>query len=318
MATKGYWTPARKRAFAKMRAGLKRKVGGGASRKRRKSSSSSRVGVTRLSVKRRRTVRRNPMTALLANPSFGYTPAYSAGYGNTFAKSRRKRKVKGMAKRRRKKSSGRVRRRKGAKRRVIRRAKRVTKARAHRYYKSRRGRIYLNPRTRSRRRRKSSVRRRRSVRRNGKLGLMQAVKSAFMPFLVGALTGGAAAILEANLAKYPTVRNLAKVAGVVGVAVFLGRKNPRMAAAAIGALAASTGYALAIKYGGGMIARTPEEAVKGLGEMADTYPEMGALLNGGLGALLNGEDGMGGIPNVGAGVQNYEQALMNMAGDDDE
>lgn len=147
---------------------------------------------------------------------------------------------------------------------------------------------------------------------------MQAVKSAFMPYLVGVVTAGAAAFLDTQFASRPTVRQLVKVASVVGIAVFLGRKNPRAAAAAIGAIGATQGYELVTRMTGGLVARTPQEAVKGLGEMADTYPEMGALLNGGLGALLNGEDGMGGIPNVGAGVQNYEQALMNMAGDDDE
>ena len=59
-----------------------------------------------------------------------------------------------------------------------------------------------------------------------------------------------------------------------------------------------------------MVAANPAQAVKGLGEMSVHYPELGALLNGGVGALLNGP------PDVDDAVVNYATALNNMADDD--
>ena len=83
-------------------------------------------------------------------------------------------------------------------------------------------------------------------------------------------------------------------------------------AAAIGALGASQGYPLVTKLAGGIVGRTPAEAVKGLAEMSESYPEIGALLQGGVSALLNGPS------DVPEATMNYETALMNMADDDDE
>jgi hypothetical protein len=133
-----------------------------------------------------------------------------------------------------------------------------------------------------------------------------------VPYAAGIVTSAASAMLDTGLAKWPVVRQLVKVGGVVGIAMFLGRKYPQASAAAIGALGASQGYPLVTKLAGGLVARTPAEAVKGLGEMTETYPEMGALLQGGLGALLQGPSD---VPEV---AMNYETALMNMADDDDD
>ncbi len=141
-------------------------------------------------------------------------------------------------------------------------------------------------------------------------GLMRRV---FVPYAAGFLTGGAASILDAGLEKYPVVKGISKV-GLAFAIAFAGRRYPTASTAAIAALAASQGYPLGIKLTGGMFATSPAGAVKGLGEMSQHYPELGALLAGGVGALLSG---MGGPPNVPDVVTNYQTALANMAGDDD-
>lgn len=308
MASKGYWTAARRRAFKKMRAGLARKLGRGGRRVKARRTRARRKHTAIVSRIRRR-VRRNPMTALVANPSFGWTSAYGRGFGQTFGagKPRRKRRGTKMA-RRRKRRHSKLRRGSRVRRRRIRRAKRVPKARAHRYYKSRRGRIYLNGK---RRRARRSIRRSHR-RRNGSMGVFSALKASFVPFATGIVAGGLSAVLDNKLASKPAVKNIVKAVVIVGVAAFVGRKHPRVASAAIGALSANFGYSLATKALGGMAAaHTPQQAVQGLGEMADEYPEMGALLNGGLGALLNG------IPDVADVSANYEMALNNMADDDE-
>lgn len=136
-------------------------------------------------------------------------------------------------------------------------------------------------------------------------------KRAFVPYAVGFITSGAMAVVDTGLSSYPMVKNIAKVGLALGVAAFVGRRYPVAATAAISAIASSQGYALGTRLAGGMIAQSPAAAVKGLGEMAVNYPELGALLNGGVGALLNGP------PDVDDAVVNYATALNNMASDDD-
>lgn len=163
--------------------------------------------------------------------------------------------------------------------------------------------IYINP---------SKKRRGRRVRRKNP-GFGGTLRRAFVPYAAGIVTSAASAMLDTGLAKFPVVRQLVKVGGALGIAMFLSRRYPQASAAAIGALGASQGYPLVTKLAGGLVARTPAEAVKGLGEMTETYPEMGALLQGGIGALLQG--GPSDVPEV---AMNYETALMNMASEDDD
>lgn len=133
-------------------------------------------------------------------------------------------------------------------------------------------------------------------------------------YAAGFVTSLATAVIDTALANYPAVKQIAKVGGAVLIA-FVGRRRfPMAATAAIASLAGSQGYALGTKLAGGFIAQSPAQATKGLGEMAQVYPEMGALLTGGIGALLTG---MSGVPNQADVVGNYETALSNMADDDD-
>ncbi len=295
MAKRGYWTPKRRAAFKKMRAGLDR------SRRKtvKRRVKRRRVTVAKRGVAARRTIHvlRNPAYAILANPGGGYGSGSRSK--STMAKRRKRRsKVarRRPIRRRRARSAAitprrRVRRRRGARRATDRgRARRgVT--------------LYVNPR------RKRS--RRRLRRHRNPSGLL---KKVFTPFAVGFVTSMAAAAIDTTLSNYPRGAQLAKVAGAFAIA-FAGRRHPMAANAAISALAASIGYPLGVKAVGGFVAKTPGEAVKGLGDMSRTYPQMGALLSGGMGALLSG---MGDAPsNLSTVSSNYQQALNNMADDDD-
>lgn len=201
-----------------------------------------------------------------------------------------------MAKRRKKSASPRRRKTAVRRRRAIARVRPTSRTRT----------IYINP-GKSRRRRS-----RRSYRRNGS-GSMNLVKSTFTSFAAGFVAGGLAAVLDKQFSTKPTIARIAKVVAAFGIAKF-GSKHPRAASAAIGALAASEGYSMATRVlGGAPAAHTPDQAVKGLADMSESYPEMGALLNGGMGALLSGDEGMEGLSNATA---DYANALQGSDYDD--
>lgn len=137
------------------------------------------------------------------------------------------------------------------------------------------------------------------------------MRKAFVPYAVGFITSGAMGVLDAGLAAYPMARNVGKVLLALGVAATVGKRHPVAATAAIAAIASSQGYAFGTRMAGGLVAHTPQQAVQGLGAMQATYPEIGALLNGGVGALLSGP------PDIDDAVVNYATALNNMASEDD-
>ncbi len=282
MAKKGYWTAKRRAAFKKMRAGLAR----------------SRRVVTKRRTRRVLRRRRNPV-AVLANPRRSQSTAL-VPYG--FYQPARKKAPK-MARRKRRRTR-RVARRRPARRRArrIRRSVTVPRRRARRYRRNRRGRvIYMNPgRRRSRRR----IRRRR----NPSMG--RGITGIFVPFAAGFIASMAAAGIDKMLATSPKMASLAKV-GAAFLIGFAGRRYPRASVAAIGALAGSIGYPLGVRLAGGMVAATPQQAVQGLGSMARTYPQMGALLSGGMGALLS--DAPSNLPAV---ASDYMTALRNRVDDD--
>lgn len=211
------------------------------------------------------------------------------------AKRRRKRRSSGRRVRARR-ASPRRRRRVHRRRPVARRRRVGRRARARRSSKV----IYINPRRRRRGRR--------SHRRNPG-GIGGTLKRAFVPYATGFITSAAIAVLDTGLSNYPVVKNIIKVGAALSIAAF-GRRYPNASTAAIAAIAACQGYPLGTKLAGGMVAQNPAQAVKGLAGMAAVYPEMGALLNGGMGALLNGPD------NLDQTVVDYQQAVANMADDD--
>jgi hypothetical protein len=305
---------AKKAAFLRRMAAGRRKAGRGSRRvvrKRRRNGlnvynpARPRRRVKRMSFRRRR----NP-TTIVANP--GYSRAFAAGWDNVFgAKKARRKKRKGssMAKRRRKKSRRASARRASPRRRRVHRRRPASRRRVARrrrgggggFARVKRGTkvIYINGR-----RRRGRGRRRRNP------GMGGLFKRAFVPYAVGFITAGAMGVVDSALSSSPMVKNLAKVGLALGVAAFAGRRYPTASIAAISAIASSQGYALGTRLAGGMVASSPAEAVKGLGDMAVHYPELGALLNGGVGALLNGP------PDVDDAVVNYATALNNMADDD--
>ena len=140
------------------------------------------------------------------------------------------------------------------------------------------------------------------------------LRRVFTPYAAGFITAAACTALDTKLASTkPIIRTLAKLGGAVAIAMF-GRRYPVASVAAIAAIGASQGSAMAAKALGGMpAATTPKAAMEGLAEMSETYPEMGALLQGGVGALLTG---MGDAPNLDANVANYMTAVNNMADDE--
>lgn len=215
------------------------------------------------------------------------------------AKRRKTRSDKGVSRTRRRKSKGR-RRFRLPMGRVLRRKPR----RGYRVGRSGRWRrgtktVYINPRRR--RRRNPGF---------GGSNMISTVKGAFVPYAVGFITSLGASVIDTALSTSPVVSQLIKIGGVVAIAAVFGNKNPRAAAAAIGALAAAQGYPLGVKLGGGIVATDTQKALVGLGNMARYHPEMGLLLQGGLGALLNGPS------DVDAMSRNYSNALNSMSDDD--
>jgi hypothetical protein len=289
------WTAKRRAAFKKMRAGLAR------SRRvvtRRRVRKSYRRPVARRRVVARRF--RNPY-AMIANPGGALVP-YNAAFA---AHQRRKPKMARRRKRRRVARRRPARRRRVSRRRytapVRRRRRRSPRRRST--SRRRRGRavIYINPR----RRRGRRLRRRRNPGMGGMIGRVMT------PFAVGFVTSMAAAGIDTVLSKSPKLAQLAKVGGAFLIA-FAGRRYPTASIAAIASLAGSMGYPLGVKLAGGLVATSPAQAVAGLGAMSRTYPQMGALLSGGIGALLS--DAPSNLPTV---ASNYMMALRNNVTDDD-
>lgn len=115
------------------------------------------------------------------------------------------------------------------------------------------------------------------------------LKSTFTSFAAGFAAAGVAAVIDKQFSGKPMIARIGKVVAAFAIAKF-GARHPRASSAAIGALGASEGYSLVTRMlGGAAAAHTPDQAVKGLADMSESYPEMGALLNGGMGALLEGQ-----------------------------
>lgn len=295
MAKRGYWTAKRRAAFKKMRAGLARS---------RRVTVKRRVKHRRPVTARRRTIRRRRNPAMvIANPSTALVPYYYPPGSSVGTTTKRKKRT--MRKRRKSRRASPVRRRRRTRRAYTPRRRRYhrrpTRAR-RRSYRRRGGRavVYINP---SRRRHRRRVRRHRNP--------------AMLRMVMGPIIAGfAASFVGAAIDKFVTNTKLAALAkvGAIFAVAFGGRRHPRASVAAIGSLAGSLGYPLAVKMLGGMTASTPAQAVSGLAGMTRTYPQMGALLNGGMGALLSGVgDAPTNLPTV---ARDYMAALRNTVDDD--
>ena len=126
------------------------------------------------------------------------------------------------------------------------------------------------------------------------------LKAAFTSFAAGFAASGVAAVIDKQFSKKPMIARIGKVVAAFAIAKF-GARHPRASSAAIGALGGSEGYQIVTRMlGGAKAAHTPDQAIKGLADMSESYPEMGALLNGGMGALLEG---------TGEDISNYQDSL---------
>jgi hypothetical protein len=183
--------------------------------------------------------------------------------------------------------------------------------------------VLANPRKRKRRRARSAVvmsnPRRRSVRHNARHigrrrrrrnpagGVMMAVKSVVKVGLPAILAGGSFGLLDSRLLadKSTPIR----YAGKVGYALALGllfRRNPLLAASAMGGVLGSFGSDLAAKLGGGTpAAPTTTAAVKGIGALLrEDRQAMGLLIQemNGMGLTVDNDVSLGrGLGAVGVG-----------------
>lgn len=167
------------------------------------------------------------------------------------------------------------------------------------------------PRRRRRARRVSNPRRRRHYRRNPGMpsGLIRSAMSSLLPMGLGGLGGAISGFADAKLmADKPIISAVSKVAlGAVGAA-FL-RRRPALAFGFAGGVMGSFGYSMGVKAAGGLVATSPQAALKGIADMANDDPEMAALLEG-LGELTP-DNGVGDVE----GAEDYASALADS--DDD-
>lgn len=150
-------------------------------------------------------------------------------------------------------------------------------------------------------------------------GVVETLKEFGISFVVGM----AVQKLDEFLAKNDTFKKIpsqwSKAVAAVALGILgrrLGGRARDISGKAIVALGALQGYSFfTAASGGAPAAQSPGQAIEGLGNMAQTYPEMGALLQGGVGALLQGMGDYGPM-REGDIVANYGQALQGM-GDDE-
>jgi hypothetical protein len=129
-----------------------------------------------------------------------------------------------------------------------------------------------NPRrVRRRKRRRGHTRRNPLVRSNiGGAGIMAAVKAAAPTGGGGVVGGFMVGFADAKLfGDKPVLSILTKLGVAVAAIGLLGKRAPNFAAGIAGGAIGGLGYSIGVKLGGGMVAHTREQAIQGLGEMAD-------------------------------------------------
>lgn len=141
--------------------------------------------------------------------------------------------------------------------------------------------------------------------------------ASIMPMGLGGIGGAIAGFADAKfMSDKPVVSALSKVAaGAVGAALL--RKRPALAFGWAGGVIGSFGYSMGVKAAGGLVAHTPTAALKGIADMANSDPEMAALLEGlgDMGDVVNDVSGADDMGDMGDGGS-YEDALGEDLGDD--
>lgn len=161
-----------------------------------------------------------------------------------------------------------------------------------------------NPRRRRRARRARNPRRRHYRRNPSSSGFMRAAAASLLPMGLGGLGGALSGFADAKfMADKPLISALSKVALGAGGAALL-RRRSALAFGWAGGVMGSFGYSMGVKAAGGLVATTPQAALKGIADMAQADPEMAALLEG-LGELTD-DSGVGALADAG---DDYTNAL---------
>lgn len=180
-------------------------------------------------------------------------------------------------------------------RRKARRSGSARRSSTGRFLKRRRSRsVTSNPRRRRARR----------VRNPGTMarGFVKSAMSSLLPMGLGGIGGALSGFADAKfMADKPLISAISKVVLGAGGAALL-RKRPALAFGFAGGVMGSFGYSMGVKAAGGLVATSPQAALKGIADMANDDPAMAALLEG-LGELTT-DDGVGD-----AGGEDYVDAL---------
>ncbi len=131
-------------------------------------------------------------------------------------------------------------------------------------------------------RRRRRVHHRRHYRRNPGMGggLVKTAMASLLPMGLGGIGGAISGFADAKfMADKPLISALSKVVLGVGGAALL-RKRPALAFGFAGGVMGSFGYSVGVKAAGGLVATSPQSALKGIADMANDDPEMAALLEG--------------------------------------
>ncbi len=143
-------------------------------------------------------------------------------------------------------------------------------------------------------------------------GIVRVAKATVMPMGLGAVAGAVAGYADTKfLATRPLVSVLSKVGLAVVGAAFLGRKHPALAYGWAGGMMGSTGYSFGVKMAGGLVALSPQSALKGLADMAAEDPDMAAQIAG-LADVVDDGSGMG---DIGDAADDYNDQLGDVVDD---
>ena len=111
-------------------------------------------------------------------------------------------------------------------------------------------------------------------------GLVKSAMASLLPMGLGGIGGAISGFADAKfMADKPLVSAISKVVLGAGGAALL-RRRPALAFGFAGGVMGSFGYSMGVKAAGGLVATSPQAALKGIADMANDDPEMAALLEG--------------------------------------
>ncbi len=144
-------------------------------------------------------------------------------------------------------------------------------------------------------------------------GIVRVAKGTVMPMGFGLAAGGVAGFADTKfLSGKPIASVLTKLGLAVAGAALLGRRHPTWAMGWAGGMMGSTGYSFGVKMAGGLVATSPQSALKGIADMAAEDPDMAAQIAGlaGLGDVVEDANGLGDA------AEDYNDQLGDVVTDD--